>query len=185
MSVETAPSAALRADAARNAAALVAAGRRVLREHGPDFPFTVVATEAGLGRATLYRHFPSREDLVAAIVAENVERLERDLAPTGAAPHRAAGDVLATVADVLLDNVELTQLLAAGSPLVEDARDRVVAVVRDALSAAVGHRVDDRTAGVTLLMLAASAVQSPPGDRRATTDAAVSVLTDGIEVHRP
>jgi serine phosphatase RsbU (regulator of sigma subunit) len=61
-----------RSDAALNRARLVAAARHLLAED-PDATMAAIAAEAGIGRGTAYRHFPSRDDLVAA-----VRRLTRD-----------------------------------------------------------------------------------------------------------
>lgn len=55
-----------RADVTRNRGAILAAAAEVLAEH-PAASLAEVATRAGLGRATLYRHFPNRETLHGAI----------------------------------------------------------------------------------------------------------------------
>lgn len=57
----------LRADAERNRARIVAAGREVFAERGLDVPMEEVARRAGVGVGTLYRRFPTRADLVAAV----------------------------------------------------------------------------------------------------------------------
>jgi AcrR family transcriptional regulator len=62
----------LRADAARNRDAIVAVARDVFAEHGLEAPLEVIAARAGVGIATLYRRFPSREKLVAAALVEKV-----------------------------------------------------------------------------------------------------------------
>jgi AcrR family transcriptional regulator len=67
----------LRADAARNRAAIVEAAREVFAEHGLDAPLDDIARLAGTGNATLYRRFPIRADLIAAVFAERMgEHLE-------------------------------------------------------------------------------------------------------------
>jgi AcrR family transcriptional regulator len=62
----------LRADAARNRAAILAVARDVFAEQGLEAPLEVIAARAGVGIATLYRRFPTREKLVAAALAEKV-----------------------------------------------------------------------------------------------------------------
>ena len=57
---------ALRADAARNREAIIAAARPVFAEQGLGAPLDEIARRAGVGNATLYRHFPTREELVQA-----------------------------------------------------------------------------------------------------------------------
>ncbi len=56
----------LRVDAARNRECLVEAARAVFAERGLQAPLEEVAHHAGVGIATLYRRFPTREDLIAA-----------------------------------------------------------------------------------------------------------------------
>ena len=62
----------LRADAARNREAIVAVARDVFAEHGLEAPLEAIAARAGVGIATLYRRFPTREKLVAAALVEKV-----------------------------------------------------------------------------------------------------------------
>src|SRR6516162_681331 len=62
----------LRADAARNRAAIVAVARDVFAERGLEAPLETIAARAGVGIGTLYRRFPSREKLVAAALVEKV-----------------------------------------------------------------------------------------------------------------
>lgn len=68
-----------RADAARNRDALVAAATTVLAEK-PSASLEDVAKAAGLSRTTVYRHFPAREDLVAAVYVEALEAVSVALA---------------------------------------------------------------------------------------------------------
>jgi AcrR family transcriptional regulator len=77
---------AQRADARANRSALLAGAARLFAEHGPDVPLDAVAREAGVSIATLYRHFPSREALVAETYAAELAALgEIDLSDgTGA-----------------------------------------------------------------------------------------------------
>jgi AcrR family transcriptional regulator len=64
-----------RADAVRSAEALLAAARELVAERGPDAALDEVARRAGVGNATLYRHFPTRGDLLVAVYADEVDRL--------------------------------------------------------------------------------------------------------------
>nr|MBF0685387.1 helix-turn-helix transcriptional regulator [Pseudomonas sp.] len=56
----------LRADAQRNRDQILAAAEAVFREKGTGVPLDEVAKRAGVGIGTLYRRFPTREDLLAA-----------------------------------------------------------------------------------------------------------------------
>lgn len=66
---------ARRADAERNAQRLLAAARALFDEHGTDVALDEVARCAGVGNATLYRHFPTRGDLLVAVYADEVAAL--------------------------------------------------------------------------------------------------------------
>ncbi len=62
----------LRADAERNRRLIVEAARAVFAERGLDVPLEAIAQRAGVGIATLYRRFPTREDLIAASFADKM-----------------------------------------------------------------------------------------------------------------
>ncbi|HEX4248318.1 MAG TPA: helix-turn-helix domain-containing protein [Pseudonocardia sp.] len=64
-----------RADARRNYDALLAAAGEVFGAAGPDASLDEIARRAGVGNATLYRHFPTRRDLVVAVCVDDVEML--------------------------------------------------------------------------------------------------------------
>ncbi|HEY9408196.1 MAG TPA: helix-turn-helix domain-containing protein [Jiangellaceae bacterium] len=63
----------LRSDAERNRTRIVAAAREVFADEGLDVPMTAIARRAQVGIATLYRRFPTREDLVAAVFTDRME----------------------------------------------------------------------------------------------------------------
>jgi AcrR family transcriptional regulator len=62
----------LRADAARNRAAVVEAARQVFAERGLDAPLDEIARRACVGNATLYRRFPTRAELVETVFADRM-----------------------------------------------------------------------------------------------------------------
>ncbi|MEU2367466.1 TetR/AcrR family transcriptional regulator [Streptomyces pseudogriseolus] len=64
-----------RADAARNREQLLVVATRVFMAGGKEPSMRAIAQEAGVGIATLYRHFPTRESLVDAVYQDQVERL--------------------------------------------------------------------------------------------------------------
>ncbi|MET9558410.1 helix-turn-helix domain-containing protein [Streptomyces sp. NPDC006645] len=70
-----------RADALRNRERIVAAAREILVESGPDVPLDEIARRAGVGNATLYRHFPDRSALILEVVhsvmARTADQAER------------------------------------------------------------------------------------------------------------
>jgi AcrR family transcriptional regulator len=65
----------MRADARANRDAVVAAAADQISTHGIDISLTAVAEQAGVGIATLYRNFPTRTELVGAVLADLESRL--------------------------------------------------------------------------------------------------------------
>lgn len=63
------------AAAEENRRALIAAARQLFATVGYDVSLSRVAAEAGVGRASLYRHFPTRSDLAWAVFEENLSEL--------------------------------------------------------------------------------------------------------------
>jgi AcrR family transcriptional regulator len=64
-----------RADAQRNYDKLIAAAREEFTERGTGATLEDVAARAGVGIGTLYRHFPTRQDLLEAVYLEEVEAI--------------------------------------------------------------------------------------------------------------
>lgn len=62
-----------RADALRNQRAVLTAAAEVFATSGVDAPIRQIAAEAGVGMATIYRHYPSRADLVTAVYRHQIE----------------------------------------------------------------------------------------------------------------
>jgi AcrR family transcriptional regulator len=63
---------ALRADAERNRRRVLDAAQALFRERGLDVGVAEIAQRAGVGRGTLFRNFPTKQDLIAAIVIERM-----------------------------------------------------------------------------------------------------------------
>jgi len=119
-----------RRDATRNREAIIAAAERVFAERGIDAPLDEAAREAGVGPATLYRHFPSRLALLEGIYREAVQRYldaaERALAVV---------DPWEALAGFVEDSVRITHALP--SPLLLASRlaaDGADLAISDALS---------------------------------------------------
>ncbi len=65
----------MRKDAQRSYERLLAAAAEVFAEQGTDAALDDIAKRAGTGNATLYRHFPARQDLVQALLADRYNEL--------------------------------------------------------------------------------------------------------------
>ena len=64
-----------RSDALKNRELLIAAAKDVLGKGGPNASLEAVARQAGVGIGTLYRHFPTREELFHAVFSREMEQL--------------------------------------------------------------------------------------------------------------
>ncbi|MEV7889014.1 TetR/AcrR family transcriptional regulator [Streptomyces sp. NPDC002817] len=67
------PSRGKRADAQRNRETVLAAAAEVFVASGVDAPIRQISAQAGVGMATIYRHFPTRADLVTAVYRHQIE----------------------------------------------------------------------------------------------------------------
>ena len=67
-----------RADAVRNRTAILEAAKQLVTEQGTEVAMGEIARAAGVAVGTLYRHFPNKTDLLAAVVNEYVEALADD-----------------------------------------------------------------------------------------------------------
>lgn len=63
----------MRADAQRNLDAILQAAKAVFLTSGVDAPVRDIAEQAGVGIGTLYRHFPQRADLIAAVFRREID----------------------------------------------------------------------------------------------------------------
>ena len=66
----------MRADAQRNRDRIIEVARTVFREKGYDAPLDEIARKAGVGAGTLYRHFPTRDALLDAVMQAWVDSVD-------------------------------------------------------------------------------------------------------------
>src|ERR1700748_3390704 len=64
-----------RSDAARTQQTLVRAAATAIHREGPRVPMATIAADAGVGIGTLYRHFPTREDLLTYLTHASFEQV--------------------------------------------------------------------------------------------------------------
>lgn len=149
----------MRADAERNRSAALAAAETLYAERGVDVSLNEIARRAGIGNATLYRHFPTHEALLSEVYAVHLERY------CAIAEHAAeADDPVVALRDCVLDtcalqatNRGLADLLASLRPLsphVEELRLRHHRAINTVFTRAVrGGRVRADASPVDLAVL--------------------------------
>jgi AcrR family transcriptional regulator len=81
----------LRADAARNLDRILVAAREVFGERGLDAGVDEIARRAGVGKGTVYRRFPSKDDLMWAVVQATFAEMLADALAAGAEPDGERG----------------------------------------------------------------------------------------------
>jgi AcrR family transcriptional regulator len=143
-----------RFDARRNQQTLLDAAAAVFVRVGVDAPVRDIAAEAGVGMGTIYRHFPTRADLVVAVFRHQLDALADATATTpatGGTPYEALRSWVARFADFLVTKHGLAEALHSDQSGFESLHaefvDRLLPVLDQLLkaSAAAGHaRADIR-----------------------------------------
>ena len=105
-----------RADSVRNRGLILAAARQEIADRGPEVGMDEIASRAEVAVGTVYRHFPSKEALVTAIVSESMEQVaddaERCLALCKAG-EPARGQLVAFIEALITLSAENQAVLAA------------------------------------------------------------------------
>jgi AcrR family transcriptional regulator len=112
------PARKIRADAQRNEQALLAAAAAVFVTSGVEAPVRDIAAAAGVGMGTMYRHFPTRADLVVAVYRHQVEACAEAgpvLLANGGSPHAALGQWVNLFVDFLVTKHGLAAALQPDS----------------------------------------------------------------------
>ena len=184
---------ALRADASRNRDTVLAAATRAFASSDTEPSMRAIAREAGVGIATLYRHFPTRETLVDAVYQDQVKRLTlgaREL--LGQLPPAEAlrrwmdlfADWLATkhgMLDTLLAMIESGEIALAHTrtELLE-----AITTILDAGSAAGDLRADISAEDVGASLIGIFTVAGKPG-QHTQADRLLNLLMDGLRPQPP
>jgi AcrR family transcriptional regulator len=175
-----------RADAARNAELLLAAAKELFAERGAEVALDEIARRAGVGNATLYRHFPTRSDLIVAVYSDEVDALCRHGTELLASPH--AGEALFAWLDSFVVHIATKRALALAvteSPderrtrLFEEWHRAITATADRHLSRAVQAGQVRTDLGVTdLLALTSGAAIASSGPEHAQR--LLRILRDGF-----
>jgi AcrR family transcriptional regulator len=175
----------LRADARRNRTALVDAAREVMGRRGLDAPLDEIASVAGLGNATLYRHFPTRRDLVQAVFADQMTRyaaaVERALAESD--PWVAVRGYVQEICALQAENRALADLVTSAD-FTDETRPVAVAHLRlllERAQAAGQLRADFSVEDIALVLLANAGVVRRTAEHAPTASPRlVALLLDGM-----
>ena len=164
-----------------NRAALVAAGRAVFDELGMAAPLSAVARRAGVGQGSLYRHFPDRVSLAAAVFEENMEEIDA----LAARPDSTLRDIC----DLVTHQTEGTGAFLAlvGAESADDRLAVFEARLREVFASKWSARdgllgpsasLDDLMLAVG--MVAGTVMQSPRASRHEVAEAAWELVQRGL-----
>ena len=106
-----------RSDAARNHEALVRAATAAVHREGPRVPMATIAADAGVGIGTLYRHFPSREDLLDYLTHTSFEQVLANAQAAERGATTAAEALRRFIEAAISQRNELVLPLHGGPPL--------------------------------------------------------------------
>jgi AcrR family transcriptional regulator len=115
----------LRVDAQRNHERILAAAGDAFAEHGLEVSMEEIARRAGVGPATLYRRFPSKQELLRAILEARLLELEPAIAAAGAGddPWQGLLAGMRALLEAQARNMDLVQLLAQAGELSQFKRE--------------------------------------------------------------
>ncbi|WP_318244812.1 helix-turn-helix domain-containing protein [Microbacterium pullorum] len=155
-----------------NRRALLRAAREVFTESGLSAPFSAVAKRAGVGQGSLYRHFPDRTALAAAIFEENVAEIEVFLAPE----ERTLDDLFDVISDQAVVSTALIDLTVGNrhdpAVIALGARFREVVerlLARERAAGRVGAHVDAADIMLAAGMLAGELSRIDEAERAETS----------------
>ena len=176
-----------RSDARRNRATILQAAEDVFAAESVNVPLQRIAERAGVGRGTLYRHFPDRYALAAALYRDRLERYEQLVAREDGAPHV----VLTLMAAIGADQARIPGLFrliwadAPGQPYQDPLWQRSIALFEEPLrqSQRAGVVRPDLTVDdlLTVVGMIYGVVNSPAGlDGAASVEHALDLVLTGL-----
>lgn len=183
----------MRADARRNIESVLRAADELFASEGLAVPIDAIATRAGVGVGTVYRHFPTKEALFKAVVVAHLESLlarAKELSTAGD-PGEAMFTFLVDVAQLASEKKDLTDELArAGIDseqvhlTVKDELERAFDVLLRRAQASGAVRSDVTTFDVTSLLMGTCMAADSRGDKESTCRL-VGILCDGLRATPP
>jgi len=180
-----------RADARRNEATLLNAAAAAFVESGVSVPVRDIATRARVGVGTIYRHFPTRADLIVAVYRHQVEACA-DAGPTLLADSDTAHHALARWIDMFVDFLVtkhgLAEVLRSDDAAFQTLHayfiDRLVPVCAELLEAtAAAGEIRPGQDAYELLRGVGNLCVGAGGDPRYNPRHLVELLITGLRVH--
>ena len=177
----------VRADARRNLDALLHSAKAVFATSGVDAPVREIAAKAGVGVGTVYRHFPQRSDLIAAVFRREIDACA-DAAPILAAEHEpfeALAHWMQRYAAFIAAKRGLAPALHSGNAAFEPFRTYFGQRMRPAFrallqSAVAAGKIRGDVDADDLLDAVANLCMSAYGDRPEQARRMVALLVDGL-----
>lgn len=168
-----------------NRAALIAAAREVFAEYGPSGPLALIAKKAGVGKGSLYRQFPTREDIIFAAFDDQLT----DLARIAARSDATADTVLEAIIGQLMDSVGFLAFFTPGEELgtrlhaqENSARDLLAELLTQDRRGALRSDVTIDELLTAIRMFGAILCSTPGPTRVAVADEAWKLLSRALRV---
>ena len=182
-----------RADAERNRARLLDAARAAFASGNATVTLEQIARDAGVGIGTLYRHFPTREELVEALYRKELADLCSSAGEllAGQSPERALRAWMDRFAGYVAAKREMADALravfASGAVTVSQARGELTAAVQKILDAglAAGTLRDDVHAEDIVATIVGMFTATSLAGGREQLDRMFDLLTDAVRRRRP
>jgi AcrR family transcriptional regulator len=184
------PQSPRRADAQRNREQLIATAAKAFAS-GRGVSLDAIAKRAGVGSGTLYRHFPTREDLVEEVYRDQIRPLRDDARALLATeqPARALHAWMLRFAEWAGERRGICEALVAmsasgrfGTGPVCDQVQQILGMVLEAGAQAGELRRDIDPVDVGSIMAGALSVAGAP-DQRAQLDRMLTIVVDGLRSH--
>lgn len=176
-----------RSDAVANRARILEAAEAVFAAKGPSASTEEIAERAGVGIGTVFRHFPTKDDLLAAVLRRVLEGM------AATARHHLddpeAGEAFFHVLERIAAQGRFKKLLVAGlsTPTSMPPKQEWIGPLREALDALLQRaqdvgavRSDIGIAEVMVVVGAAANASEYAGSDRAIEDRSVAVMLDGL-----
>jgi AcrR family transcriptional regulator len=175
----------------RNRTRLLAAATELFVERGPDVPYTEIAKAAKVGVGTIYRHFPTREELIEAAYRSELDAV-CDAAGELLASHPPE-EALRTWMDRFMDYMTtklglsdaIRAVLASGGNPFGQSREKLNVALGSLLDAAVAAGVTrpEVSADDLLMTLSGLAMAAGAPDQRDQLRRMVNLVFEGLLSH--